>query len=178
MSTVPAGLPAWSRTADHTVYGGNLNKINYQSRGVINARTDVGADQFVRMVEDLAAVTRVAPFCRLTYTADDSTPAAPTVSTCALMTGVATSSYLGSAPPTGFPALARSSTGVTTITFASSYTDAYGIAQSFTPTQIEASLASSTLGAATWAISGNVVTIYANNASGAVSNAKVTVSVW
>jgi hypothetical protein len=126
MSVTPTGSPAWARTADHTIYGGNVNKRNFMSEGVLNAETDVGAEDITRMAEDLAAVVRTAPFAAIAYTADDTTPANPTVLSVRQMTGVQTSSYAGASPPTGFPAATRSGDGVTVFTWSATYQDAYG----------------------------------------------------
>lgn len=129
--TTPSGNPAWVRSSDFSTYGGDLNKQNYQSQGVVNPVTDVGAEGFSRMVSDVAAVVRTAEFCSMLVQCDDSTPAAPTVLNCRLMTGITGSTYLGSAPPTGFPTLSRNGNGDVSITFASSYSDEYGVAGAF-----------------------------------------------
>lgn len=129
--TTPTGNPAWVRTSAFDTYGGNLLKANYQSQGVVNPQTDVGAEGFSRLVADVAAIVRTAQFCSMLIQCDDATPAAPTVLNCRLMTGVAATSYLGSAPPTGFPAVARNGNGDVTVTFASSYSDEYGVAGAF-----------------------------------------------
>lgn len=127
MSTVPVGDPAWVRTADHTVYGGSTDKTNWQSQGVTNPLTDVGAESFVRMCADLAAVSRTAPFATLTAQCFDSAPTAPIILIANQMTGVRLVAYLGSAAPTGFPSAVRNGNGDVTFTFANSYLDPYGV---------------------------------------------------
>lgn len=116
------------RSASHIDYGGDTNKTNWHSQGVTNARTDVGAEAYCRMSEDLSAAARTAPWTVLTVQCDDSTPAAPTIVAINQMTGVRVASYLGSAPPAGFPSATRNGNGDVSITWATSYTDAYGVA--------------------------------------------------
>lgn len=127
MTITPSGLPAWTRTASHSQYGGNVNKRNYLSEGVVDAQTDVGADEFCRIAADLEAVIRTAPFATITYLNNDGVPAAPTIESVYMMTGVRTTSYAGDAAPVGFPSAERNGTGDVTFTFASSYDDAYGV---------------------------------------------------
>jgi hypothetical protein len=127
MTVIPTGLPAWARTTSHTHYGGNVGKRNHLLQGVIDPETDVSAEQLARMASDLAAIARVSPFASMIVTCDD-TPGIPTVEWISMMTGV-TSNYAGNSPPAGFPSVARVSNGVVDITFASSYSDDYGVAQ-------------------------------------------------
>lgn len=128
MSIVPDGSPAWVRSSDHSTYGGDTNKTNWHSQGVTNGRTDVGAEAFCRLAEDLSAVMRTAPFCTLTIQCDDDgAPGAPTITAVNQMTGVRIVSYLGSTPPTGFPSADRNGNGDITITWESSYVDDYGV---------------------------------------------------
>lgn len=129
--TTPNGNPAWVRSSDFATYGGDPNKANYQSQGVVNPVTDVGAEGFSRLAADLAAVMRTAEFCSMLVQCDDATPAAPTVLNCRLMIGVTAVSYLGSAPPAGFPTVLRNGDGDVTVTFASSYSDEYGAPGAF-----------------------------------------------
>ena len=127
MTTTPTGLPVWTRTADHTFYGGDVDKQNYQSQGVVNPKTDISAEEWCRVTADVAAMARTVPFCVITFTCDDATPGAPTVHSVNMMTGINTAGYAGDSPPTGFPTLARVSDGRVTITFASSYSDDYSV---------------------------------------------------
>jgi hypothetical protein len=115
MTVTPTGSPAWERTANHETYGGNINKRNYQSQGPVNPRTDVDAAEFSRMVADVAAMVQTAPFAVLTFTTNDTSPAAPTVDNY--------NGMHGSAPPTG----ARVSNGVAQFDWDASYLDAYGV---------------------------------------------------
>src|SRR5262245_3366112 len=138
MTTVPTGLPAWTRTATHEQYGGHANKADYQGQGVVNPRTDVGAAHIARMAADLEAAVRTAPFAVLTIKNQDTQherldsggrgtgfidpgPDAPLIESPFMMTGVRTMSYAGAFPHTGFPPAARNGTGDVTLTFASSY---------------------------------------------------------
>lgn len=131
MTTIPTGSPAWLRTAEITQYGGDVNKQNYLSQGVIDAQTDVGAEDFCRITADEAAVTRTSEFATIVYLCNDSSPAAPTIETAYMMTGVRLTSYAGGAPPSGFPSAARNGNGDVTFTFASSYADEYGVSGAF-----------------------------------------------
>jgi hypothetical protein len=175
----PAGLPAWTRTADYTVYGGHPQKQNYQSQGVINPRTDVGAEGFARLTADAEATTRTCPFAVLTYLNHDGSPAAPTIESAYLMTGIRASSYEGNAAPTGFPSAARNSTGKVTFTFAASYSDAYGVPAAYTPSHVVLGMQGTTFLDATWSISGSTVAVSCFDAAGsAVGDRRVTLVVW
>lgn len=125
--TTPNGSPAWLRTSDFATYGGHTEKVNYQSQGVVNPRTDVGAEAVMRFTEDLAAAVRTAEFSRVLYTNNDSTPAVPTINTVFQMNGDSTSDYAGDSAPAGMPSAARNGDGDVTFTWATSYTDAYGV---------------------------------------------------
>jgi hypothetical protein len=131
MPTIPAGSPAWLRTAAIAQYGGDANKRNYLSQGVVDAQTDLGAEEHARMVADMAALSRVASMANVTYLNNDSSSAAPTIETVYMMTGVRIIAYAGSAAPTGFPSAVRNGPGDVTFTFASSYSDDYGVSGAF-----------------------------------------------
>lgn len=126
----PKGYPAWVRNVDHTHYDGDVNKTNYLSRGVIDPRTDVGAEGFSRMTADLAAVVRVAPFCEMLITIND-TAGTTVVPRIYMQTGVNAEGYPGTSPPSGFPSVAYNGDGDVTVTFASSYNDPYGVSGAF-----------------------------------------------
>lgn len=128
---VPSGDPVWVRSANLTVYGGNVNKMNHLSQGKIDSLTDVGAEEFSRMAGDLASVAATAPFLTMTFTCNDSGTAAPTINVVHSMTGVLATGYAGGSPPSGFPSAARNGNGDVTFTFASSYTDQYGSVGAF-----------------------------------------------
>lgn len=179
MTTVPAGSPPWLRTNSLVHYGGDINKENYLSRGAIDSLTDVDASQFSRLAADVAALQRVMPFCTITLLCDDSTPAAPRVEFIHMQTGN-TSSYLGSAPPSGFPALSRNGNGDVSITFASSYSDPYGVSGTFAISSILPGLISTAAGeVAAEKVSSTVVRLRAFTSAGsAISNARMTVSIW
>lgn len=142
--TVPNGAPAWTRQASHTDYGGDTNKANFASQGVVDPFTDVGAQALCAIARDLEACARTAEFCELTYLCADASPAAPTIESVYMMTGVRTTSYLGSSAPAGFPSAARNGNGDVTFTFASSYTDPYSVAGAFTPRYPHATVHGST----------------------------------
>jgi hypothetical protein len=114
MAITPDGVPAWVKSGDHTSYGGHINKINYQSQGAVNPRTDVTAEQLCRMAADLAAVMRTAPFAIMTYTHNDAAPAVPTVNEYVAMSGTA-------------PSGVRNGHGDVTFTWSASYSDEYSV---------------------------------------------------
>jgi hypothetical protein len=179
MTITPSGSPAWARTADHSHYGGHTDKRNYQSQGVTNPRTDVGAEAIVRQAADTAAAVRTAKFASITYTNNDSSPAAPTVSGLEMMTGIVQSPYAGDAPPTGFPGAVRVGAGHVKFTFASSYTDEYGVAASFSPRRAKASGHGSAFVNCTCVVSGQDVDVYCWDAAGvALAGKTVTLTVW
>src|SRR5689334_20554830 len=119
MAIQPTGAPAWTRTASHVHYGGDVNKENYLSRGVIDATTDVGAAELCRLAADIEAIVRTLPFATITYLCNDAAPAAPTILSVYMMTGIELVSYAGGSPPTGMPSGSRTGTGHNVFTFAS-----------------------------------------------------------
>lgn len=179
MATVPTGSPAWARANDHTVYGGHTDKINYQSQGVVNPQTDVGAEGYCRIAADMEAVHRTAPFVVLRLLCNDSSPAAPTIQLVNQMTGIRSTSYAGGSAPSGFPSGARNGNGDVTLTWASSYTDSYSVSASVNISHATAQLHGATAGDVTIDIAAaNVLRVRAFNAAGAaLSDALVTVTV-
>lgn len=129
--TTPTGSPAWVRNADHTHFGGHLQKRNYLSQGAINAQTDVNASELIRAANNLAEVCRTAPKCVITFTCDDTGVADPTVHFVSAMFGVYDQDYDGGSPPSGFPSVTRDGDGDVDITFASSYLDDYSVSGAF-----------------------------------------------
>jgi hypothetical protein len=176
---VPTGNPAWTRSVSHEDYGGSVDKQNYQSLGVVNARTDVGAEGFSRQVSDQAAAVRTAEFAVITYLNNDTGTDPPTIESCLLMTGIASASYEGDSPPTGFPSAERNGDGDVTFTFAASYDDEYGVTAEFTPTQCQVSCGGSAFADATYVISGQTVRVRVFDAAGAAeTDVRVTLTVW
>jgi len=127
MTTVPQGLPAWVRANNFVTYGGDPNKKNFASRGLINPKTDVGAEGFSRLVADVAALQRVADFCVIQIICDADVGGAPIVESCRLMTAVTAAPYTGTTPPAGFPTVTRNGDGDVTLEFDTSYVDEYGV---------------------------------------------------
>lgn len=178
MAITPTGAPPWTRQTSHVDYGGNVNKRNYMGQGVVNALTDVGAEDFCRMCSDMAAVARTAAMWVITYLCKDSVPAAPTIEIVDGMTGVRLVSYAGDAAPTGFPSAARNGNGDVTFTFGASYSDDYGVAGAWTPKTADGGLHGTTGGAAPAVISGSTVRVRAiSHAGAAISDARVTLEV-
>lgn len=176
----PTGSPAWTRTASHLYYGGDPNKRNLLSVGVVDAQTDISAEQFARMVADLEALMNTAPFAVITYQNNDTTPGAPTILSAKLMTGVTATSYSGGSPPAGFPSASRTAPGDVTFTFASSYADAFGVSGPFVP--VDSLAQSQVVGTArsnTSVVSGQTVRVRCFLSSGsAASDDIVTLMVW
>jgi hypothetical protein len=180
MPITPSGSPAWTRTNTHVDYGGDLNKRNFLSQGVIDPQTDVGADQFSRIVADMEAIARVSPFAVITYQHNDSSPAAPTVLAVYGMIGVRTTSYAGDAAPAGFPSALREGAGIARFTFAASYADAYGVSGAFALRHAIASPAGATVFKPTYTfVSATDVRIVCQDSSASPSTDKqVTLVVW
>ncbi len=175
----PTGRPAWARSVDHADYGGHVSKRNYQSQGVVNPRTDVGAEGFTRLVADAEATTRTAPMISMRYTNRDTGSDTPLVLSAYMMVGVSLSGYEGELAPDSFPDGARNGNGDVTFTFDSSFADAYGVEEPFTPTQCLVSVEGTTAAHATYVISGQTVRIRCWDAAGAaVTNKTVSVTVW
>jgi hypothetical protein len=181
MSVTPSGNPSWVRSNDHTAFGGHVDKQNYMSQGVINAQTDVGAEAIARTAADLEAIERVLDFGEVTFTCNDTSPAAPTVNAAYLQSSpVRLSSYASGSPPSGFPSAARNGDGDVTFTFASSYTDAYGVAGAFGIYHATATLHGSAAGSATVDYTQGAVTVRVrafDDAGAAIQDAKVTLTV-
>ncbi len=178
---VPTGLPAWTRTAGIEVYGGYATKTNYQSQGVVNPRTDVGAEGFSRMVGDMAAVARTAAFAVITYLNNDTSPGDPTIESVLMMTGVRlTSSYVGTVAPTGFPSATRNGPGDVTFTLASSYDDEYSVSAVFTVARARASAHGSSYFSPQWEIvSATQVRVRCLTTVGSPStDRRVTLTLW
>lgn len=177
---VPAGVPPWLRTTDFSHYGGALDKQNYLSRGAIDALTDVDATSFARITADMAALARVAPFAVLTVHCNDSVPGAPTIEVANLMTGVRAVSYSGSSAPSGFPSGARNGTGDFTLTFASSYNDAYGVLGAFSINHAKASAVYTAVArAVVEKVTATTLRVRIFDAAdAALSNGRATVEVW
>lgn len=146
MAVVPAGAPYWVGTASPEQYGGNENKRNYLQQGAIDPETDVTAEQLQRLAADLAAIARVAPFATLTITCNDTTPAAPTITYATTGAGGYVASYEGDSPPTGFPSASRLGDGSVRVTFATTYTDAFGVVGALSIKGATSSLYGATVG--------------------------------
>lgn len=167
MAVTPSGAPLWLRTNDFTTYGGDLNKRNFQAQGATDPTTDVTAEQFSRLVEDVAQLARVAEFVTMVVQCNDASPAAPTI---------VSRNQLAGAAPSG----ARNGNGDVTFTFASSYLDAYGVSGALNITAAHATIQGATAGDANPEIvSATVVRVRCVNTSGAaMSGPRFTLSIW
>lgn len=178
MTITPSGVAPWVRSVGFEDYGGHANKANYQNQGVVNPRTDVGAEAIARMSSDLAAVVRTAAFATITAQCNDSSPAAPTL-TVLMQTGV-TVSYAGDAAPTGFPSGARVGNGHVTLTFESSYEDDYGVEGAFGIAQALPCLLGTAAGSATanFTVGTQTIDLYGWTSAGAAkSDALISVDI-
>ena len=116
MAITPTGSPVWVRANDYTTYGCNFNKIDYQSIGPVNPRTDIGASEFCRMTADVASVGNTAPFASLQIQLNDTSASPPTI-----LSG----SYLSMAG--GVPVAVRNGNGDISVTWSESYLDQYNV---------------------------------------------------
>jgi len=159
-------------------YGGHSSKENYLSRGAIDPLTDIAAEEVCRMTADLAAVVRTAPLAVITYLNNDASPAAPTVESVLMMSGVRLISYPADSPPSGFPSATRAGTGEVIFTFASSYLDDYGVSGAFALYSARATGHGSTFVEVTTEIAGLTVTVRCFDDAGvAVADKRVTLLV-
>lgn len=131
--TTPTGLPYWARTTSAEFYGGILGKEDYQTPGVINARTDVSAAQFLRLCADLAGVARVAPVGMAQWLCNDSAPAAPTIQAAACGATRSSSSYAGDAAPSGLPSATRLGNGSIRLVFPVTSEDDFQVSAAIQP---------------------------------------------
>lgn len=90
----PTGLPAWTRTADPSTYGGVLGKRNLGNIGAVNAKTDVTAEEFLRAAQDLAHATRAAPLFWMRMTIATTPDLTVTVNQCQPQWAPASGPYL------------------------------------------------------------------------------------
>lgn len=178
-----SGNPAWERVAGITDYGGHTSKTNYMAQGVVNPRTDVGAEAIMRMADHLAAVANVSPFAVINYTQDDTGTNDPVVNSAYLMTGADSDGYPdGGMPPAGYPTLSRNGDGDVSVTFASSYNDSYGTAGTFAAKSAQAFCndSASSIVCTAELVSATVVRVrcYTSSTGAAVQDAQVTLLVW
>ena len=179
MAITPTGAPSWVRNSDHTTYGGHANKINYQGQGKVNARTDVGAEEFTRLAADLAALMRVGEFCNVTFTARDAGVLDPLVTKVTMQpSGVVTVSYAGGSPPTGFPSVTRVADGNYLITFAASYLDAYGVSGAWQPVHAMGGVHGSLGRDVGTTVGVSAVQVYVTSGGVAAPDETVSVSIW
>jgi hypothetical protein len=144
------------------------------AQGVTDPTSDVSAEQFSRMVEDVAMLARSGSFGTLTYQCNDSSPADPTVISWDGMV---------STTPTG----TRNGDGDVTWTWAASYTDAYGVSAGFNIGHAKAGLQNATTASAANSevsdtnadgLNETVQVVARDNANAAIPDAIVTLTVW
>ncbi len=179
MTITPEGLPAWTRTAGISQYGGHVDKQNYLSRGVIDPLTDIGAEGYSRLTADLAAAAITAPMFVCTFLNALSGGSPPTVEAALFMPyGAITISYVGDDPPPGFPEAGQVGAGHTRFLFESSYVDHYGVVGTFAPYMAQATGHGTTFVSCSALISSNTVDVYCWDAAGnALEQKRVTLVV-
>ncbi len=179
MTITPEGLPAWTRTAGISQYGGHVDKQNYLSRGVIDPLTDIGAEGYSRLTADLAAAAITAPMFVCTFLNALSGGDPPTIEAAFFMPyGAITISYVGDDPPPGFPEAGQVGAGQVQFVFESSYVDAYGVAGSFAPRIAVATGHGNTFVSCSCLISSDSVVVYCFDAAGnALEQKRVTLVV-
>lgn len=123
------GNPLWSRTASLESYGGHANKRNFGGIGVVDATTDVGADQVNRLAADMAAAALVAPLFVMAVTFNAATPCP--VSAVSAMWG-SSGAYSGDSPPPGFPEVTSTAFELR-VTWPATATDEAGVTHAIVP---------------------------------------------
>lgn len=177
--TTPSGAPAWTRTAGIEDYGGHMQKVNFASQGVINARTDVGAEAINAIARDLVAATRTAPFAVLKVQCQDTAATAPDIGPALLMSGTRSAPYSGATPPAGFPAAVRNGDGDVTLTFDADYLDDYSVSGALIITGADGGLMGAIAGIVTCEVSGSTVRCRVTDTSGgAMTDTAFTLQVW
>jgi hypothetical protein len=174
MAITPTGAPAWQRVNNFETYGGSTDKRNYMAQGSVDPTSDVSAEQFSRMVEDMAMLSRVGAFGTLTFQCNDSSPDDPTI---LYWDGMV------SAVPVG----TRNGDGDTTWQWDASYTDAYGVSASFHIGHAKAGVQNATTASAANheisdsnadTLNDTVQVVARDNLNSAIPDAVVTLTIW
>lgn len=131
--TTPTGLPYWARNTSAEDYGGIASKVDYQTPGAVNGRTDITAAQFLRLCADLSGVARTAPVAMAQWKCNDSPAAAPTVAFARAGSAASVVPYAGDAPPSGCPTLTRLGNGGVRLLLPSGSADAFGVVTTLDP---------------------------------------------
>lgn len=101
---VPAGSPAWTRTATPDIYGAVPGLHDLGGVGAVNAKTDITAAEYVRMAADVASAVRAAPLFWMAMRAvlPGVGVASVQVQQCSVMWDSPSGAYEdGESPPTG-----------------------------------------------------------------------------
>jgi hypothetical protein len=98
----PAGLPAWTRTADPDTYGGIATKRDLGGIGAVNAKTDVTAAEYIRLAVDVAGAVHGASLFWMRILVDYAGGSAvATVEQCCTQWSGPSGWYAGVTPPSG-----------------------------------------------------------------------------
>ena len=151
----PAGDPAWTRTAGADTYGGISTLRNLGDIGAVNAKTDVTAEEYLRISSDLARCVQTAPlfWMRMTLEFDSGAFLSAAVTQCCAQWSGPSGSYDGATPPsTSWPTVASGGSAAVIVSFpglvsgsALSAADDYGVAGAFSLSAASASGASGDL---------------------------------
>jgi hypothetical protein len=138
MTIQPSGAPLWLRGSGITQYGGDLNKKDYGGIGAINARTDLSAVQYSRLVADMASLARVSPLMRMQFTPHASAPVT-SVELCSPCWGVPMPYADGAAPPSSVYPTITGTGALRTIILSPTATDDYSVIGQISPKIIQVS---------------------------------------
>lgn len=138
----PAGDPAFMRTAGADTYGGVATLRNLGDIGAVNAKTDVAAEEYLRIASDLARCVQTAPlfWMRMLIAGSSGSVVTATVQECVTQWAGASGSYAGATPPSSsFPTISQYFlTGTLCVSFPGlvsgaylSAVDDYGVAGTF-----------------------------------------------
>lgn len=180
MSIVPNSLPAWTRTATPTAYGGHPGKRDQGGIGAVNPKTDVTAPEWLAIASDLAHAVNAAPLMvlRVQYT---YSPLAVVVVDCQPQWGDAEgyttppTSHYPTVTPSGtslvisFPGTTASVDGIPWITIP----DEYGVNGSFQMSSVDVSSDDSISHGYSLSASGTVLTV-----TDCTGNGRITLVVY
>ena len=171
------GNPIWARDVNTTQYCGDPNKKDFGNVGVLNPKTDLGANQHARLVADLTTVARSSLLMRLVFTPNATAPS--TSVQCCMPAWSPPATWLdgavtrpgypdGSAPPSQYYATIVGTGSTRTITLPTEASDDYGVTYAVTPRIVQA------IGGA-W---NGTITSNAFTLTGLTAGKQVSVTIW
>jgi hypothetical protein len=147
---------------------------------VVNPKTDIGADEFIRLAADVAALARVAAFATGLVQCEDTPADIPIVQSIRQMTAISSTGYIGDSPThSSFPTVARLGNGSIEIEWPADAVDEYGVLQVISLSHVHAWLSGNPTGHyLTISLSGNVLTLSAfNDSDAAIAGALIAFEV-